>query len=132
MEKKRIRTPLPTGDAEEPTGPRDTFLHSFFKKGAQLVEDLLRENERLRCRVDDLEVNNTALRTQLASDEAIREALRKIEQLEREKHDLISRATEAAAQSTRSIARYVEVENDLAELANLYVAGDQLHSTLQL
>jgi GAF domain-containing protein len=132
MEKKRIRTPLPMGDAEEPTGQRDSFLHSFFKKGAQLVEDLLRENERVRRRNADLEADNTALRTQLASDEAIREALRKIEHLEREKHDLISRATEAAAHSTRSVARYVEVENDLAELANLYVAGDQLHSTLDL
>jgi GAF domain-containing protein len=129
MEKKRIRTPLPTGASEEP-GQRDTFLHSFFKKGALLVEDLLRENERLQLRVVELEAANAALRTQLASDEAIREALRKIEQLEREKHDLISRATRAAAESSRSIERYVEVENDLAELANLYVASDQLHSTL--
>src|SRR5579885_502794 len=103
MEKKRIRTPLPTDDAEEPTGQRDSFLHSFFKKGAQLVEDLLRENERLRKRVNELEDEGTALRTQLASDEAIREALRKIEQLEREKHVLVSRAAEAAEHSSRSI-----------------------------
>jgi GAF domain len=136
MEKKsreRVRPPVTGEDtAEEASGHRDSFLHSFFKKGAQLAEELLKENERLRRRVNELEEANASLRTQLASDEAIREALRKIEHLEHEKHDLMSRATEAAAHSTRSIARYVEVENDLAELANLYVASDHLHSTIDV
>jgi GAF domain-containing protein len=135
MEKEshdRVRTPEAEGGAHEASGQRDTFLHAFFKKGAQLADELLKENERLSQRVADLEAANASLRTQLASDDAIREALRKIEQLEREKHDLLSRAAEATASSRRSVARYVEVENDLAELANLYVAGDQLHSTLEL
>jgi GAF domain-containing protein len=135
MEKKsreRVRAPLTEEGPAEATGQRDSFLHSFFKKGAQLVEDLLKENERLRRRATELDEANASLRTQLASDATIREALRKIEQLERDKHDLLSAAAEAAAQSTRTIARYAEVENDLAELANLYVAGDQLHSTLDL
>lgn len=111
---------------------RDSFLHTFFKKGAQLTEDLLKENDQLRHRVLEIEEENTSLRTQLASDEAIRDALRKIEQLEREKHELLSHVSEVAAVSTRSLARYQEVENDLADLANLYVASDQLHSTLEL
>jgi GAF domain-containing protein len=66
------------------------------------------------------------------AEERIREALRRIEELEREKNDLLDRVTTEAAISTRSLARYMEVEGDLSNLANLYVAGDQLHSTLDL
>src|SRR5579862_5513010 len=78
---------------------RDSFVHTFFKKGAEFTEELLHENERLRKAQADVESENAALRTQLASDEAIRDLLRKIEDLEREKSLLLSNMREAEAVS---------------------------------
>jgi GAF domain-containing protein len=111
---------------------RDAFVHTFFKKGAEFTEELLKENERLRGQLRKVEQENASLRTQLASDEAIRDALRKIEQLEREKQDLLSQFSAAEAVTTRFTNRYAEIEEELSNLANLYVASYQLHSTMKL
>jgi len=101
---------------------RDAFIQQFFRKGAQFTEELLKENERLRDRINDLE------RAHLASDEAIRELIRKIEDLEREKQDLVSRSARAEAVKANFSQMYEEVEGELANFANLYVATAQLHS----
>jgi len=111
---------------------RDTFVHTFFKKGAEFTEELLRENERLRKHAIELESDNARLRTQLASDEAIRELLRTVDQLEKEKQQLLSHVHEAEANSTRYSSRHQEMEEELSNLANLYIASYQLHSTLRL
>src|SRR4029077_13830769 len=76
---------------------RDAFIQQFFRKGAQFTEELLKENERLRDQIGDLERENSKLRAHLASDEAIRELIRKIEDLEREKQDLVGRSAKAEA-----------------------------------
>lgn len=107
---------------------RDAFIQQFFKKGAQFTEELLKENERLRERISDLEHENGKLRAHLASDEAIRDLLRKIEELEREKVELLGRSARAEAVKDNFTAMYEEVEGELANFANLYVATAQLHS----
>jgi hypothetical protein len=111
---------------------RDSFVHTFFKKGAEFTEELLHENERIRKTLVDLECENAALRTQLASDKAIRDLLRKIDDLEREKRELLSHMHEAEAISTRFLNRHAQIEEELANLANLHVASWHLHSTLKL
>jgi hypothetical protein len=111
---------------------RDSFVHTFFKKGAEFTEELLRENERLRRNFHELERENAQLRSQLASDKAIRDLLQKIDDLEREKRELLSHMHEAEAISTRFINRYAQIEEELANLANLHVASWHLHSTLKL
>ncbi len=110
----------------------ETFVQQFFRKGAQLTEELLEENDQLRRMHLQLEAENAKLRTQLASDHAMRDLLRKIRQLEKEKGDLLSHVHEAEMQSTRFGARFHEMEEELAKLANLYVASYQLHSTLDV
>jgi len=62
----------------------------------------------------------------------MRDLLRKIKQLEKEKGDLLSHIHEAEMQSTRYGARFHEMEEELSKLANLYVASYQLHSTLDV
>ncbi len=121
--------------SERPPADRthvDTYVQQFFRKGAQLTEELLQENEQLRRAHVHLESENAALRTQLASDHAMRDLLRKIKQLEKEKDDLLSHVHEAELQSTRFGARFHEMEEELSKLANVYVASYQLHSTLNL
>jgi len=107
---------------------RDAFIQQFFRKGAQFTEELFKENERLRDRISDLEHENSKLRAHLASDEAIRELLRKIDDLEREKQDLLGRSARAEAVKANFSQMYEEVEGELANFANLYVATSQLHS----
>src|SRR3954468_21911388 len=107
---------------------RDAFIQQFFRKGAQFTEELLKENERLRDRMLEIEGENRKLRAHLASDEAIRDLLRKIEELEHEKGELVHRSARAEAVQDNFSAQYAEVEGELANFANLYVATSQLHT----
>jgi hypothetical protein len=111
---------------------RDAFLHSFFKRGAELSDELLRENRRLREQIGKLEEENTELRTQLASDRAIRDLLKKIDELEREKERLLSTVHEQEEITGEITNRFAQVEGELESFANLYVASFQLHSSLRL
>jgi hypothetical protein len=111
---------------------RESFVSTFFKKGAEFTEELVVENDRLRAALAEAERDNAALRTQLASDEAIRDLLRKIDELEREKQALLSHVHEAEASSTHFTSRHAQIEEELANLANLHVASYHLHSTLRL
>jgi hypothetical protein len=107
---------------------RDAFIQQFFRKGAQFTEELLKEEKLLRDRISELEQENSKLRAHLASDDAIRELIRKIEDLEREKQDLLGRSARAEAVKANFSQMYEEVEGELANFANLYVATSQLHS----
>jgi hypothetical protein len=122
----------PTASSDRPPEDlkkeRDAFIQQFFRKGAQFTEELLKENDRLRDRIAELETENGKLRAHLASDEAIRDLLRKIEDLEREKQELLSRSARAEAVRNNYTHMYEEVEGELANFANLYVATAQLHS----
>ncbi len=107
---------------------RDAFLHTFFKRGAELTEELVGDNTRLRERLANLEAENAALKTQLASDKAIRDLLKKINELEREKARLLSTVHEQSVMTNR----FAEIESELESFANLYVASFQLHSSLRV
>ncbi len=113
------------GDLKE---KRDAFLHTFFKRGAELTEELVGDNARLREQLQTLEEENAALKTQLASDKAIRDLLKKIDELEREKTRLLSAVREHAVVTNR----VTEIESELESFANLYVASFQLHSSLRV
>jgi hypothetical protein len=107
---------------------RDAFLHTFFRRGAELTEELVGENRPLRDQIASLEEENAALKTQLASDKAIRDLLTKIDELEREKARLLSRVHDQATITNR----FAEIESELESFANLYVASFQLHSSLSV
>jgi hypothetical protein len=114
--------------AAELKGKRDAFLQTFFRRGAELTDELVSENRRLRDQIGDLETENASLKTQLASDEAIRDLLKKIEELEREKARLLSTVNRQEEISNR----FAEIEAELESFANLYVASFQLHSSLRV
>ncbi|MCU0659328.1 MAG: GAF domain-containing protein [Polyangiaceae bacterium] len=115
---------------EELKKERDDFLKAFFRKGVELTEELVRERDLARQRLLFLEEENARLRAQVASGDAIRELLRKIEALEIEKERVLHQFQEVQVASTRQHASFSEIENELANLANLYVASYQLHASL--
>jgi hypothetical protein len=106
---------------------RDAFLHTFFKRGAELTDEIVHDNHRLRDQLAKVEAENAQLRTQLASDKAIRDLLLKIEELEREKDRLLSTVEEKEEITGQITNRFAEVESELESFANLYVASFQLH-----
>jgi GAF domain-containing protein len=106
---------------------RDAFLHTFFKRGAELTDEIVHDNHRLREQIAKLEAENTALKTQVASDRAMRDLLTKIEKLETEKQRLLSAVEEKEEITGQITNRFAEVESELEAFANLYVASFQLH-----
>lgn len=109
---------------------RETFVRTFLRKGVELTEELLRENGDLRDENQRLHRENTRLRTQVASDDAIRDLLKTIEALEEEKRQLLERSTRLERTQESDEGRYEEIEHELHDLANLYVASFQLHASL--
>jgi GAF domain-containing protein len=108
---------------------RDLLLQKL-RRGSKLTEDFISEYERLLDRLTALESENADLRAKVATDAAVRELLNKIEQLEAEKSELLSRFRRAEAMREQFTARVAEVETEFANLANLFVASNQLHSSL--
>ncbi|PIE05854.1 MAG: hypothetical protein CSA75_02590 [Sorangium cellulosum] len=109
---------------------RDEFISTFFKKGVRFTQEILGENESLHQHIQELETENAAMQLQIKSDQAIRELLTKISQLESEKAQLVSEVREVEAKTSAFETTCCEVENELSNLATLYVASRQLHSTM--
>jgi hypothetical protein len=126
---KRTRSPDSDAPAPDLKTERDEFLKKF-SRGSQLTEDFLKEHERMQTRLQDLESENAGLRAKVEADQAVRELLKKIDRLELEKSELVSRFHQAEAITTEFTARVQEVESEFANLANLFVASNQLHSSL--
>jgi hypothetical protein len=84
------------------------FVDSFFRKGAELASELIDANEKLRFRVVELEAELAAARQKLTGFNAAEAAARRYE------------------------ARFAEIEHENHNLASLYVAAYQLHSTLDV
>ena len=69
MTEMKVRPATPSDrPPEDLKKERDAFIQQFFRKGAQFTEELLKENERLRDQISDLERENSKLRAHLASD----------------------------------------------------------------
>jgi hypothetical protein len=108
---------------------RDQFLKKF-SGGAKLTEEFLREVEQLQERLRHVEAENAGLRAKVEADDAIRDLLAKIERLETEKRELLSRYHRVEEVNSEFTQRVQEVESEFANLANLFVASNQLHSSL--
>jgi hypothetical protein len=111
---------------------RETFVRNFLHKGVELTEDLIRENRGLENQVQKYQEENIRLRAQLASNDAIRELLTTIESLQQERSGLLSRSDELEKQHEVTSERYSQVEQELNDLASLYVASFQLSATLSV
>ncbi|WP_298036814.1 GAF domain-containing protein [uncultured Desulfuromonas sp.] len=108
----------------------EEFLH-MFKKGAEFTQDLLKENERLRFQVLDL--NEAAKKSGdvgSSSDDEFEKMRERLAVLESEKKEILDRIKHVEAENLDFANRYLEVETENNSLANLYIASYQLHSTL--
>jgi transcriptional regulator with GAF, ATPase, and Fis domain len=107
------------------TNKAEEFLQ-MFKKGEEFTKELLKENEKLRYRIAQLEESiarsGDETRIKLYED--------RIAMLEEELGSVRERFRQVEAENKDFASKYVEVEEENNNLANLYVASYQLHSTL--
>ena len=135
MSKADDKPELPELDLVE---SKREFIETFFKRGAEFTEELMRENEKLRFRVVQLEEERRALAASAQSPMpsagagALRELVARIEQLEAEREGLLSRFAGVEKLNRDIYDRYHDIERENNNLANLYVASFQLHSTMEL
>jgi transcriptional regulator with GAF, ATPase, and Fis domain len=103
----------------------DEFLQ-IFKRGEEFTKDLIKENERLRFRIAQLEESveqaGNEGKTRLYED--------RIKILEEELGSILDRYRKAEEENKDFASKYIDVEAENNMLANLYVASYQLHSTL--
>jgi hypothetical protein len=111
---------------------RETFVRNFLHKGVELTESLIRENRGLESELQKVQEENVRLRAQLASNDAIRELLTTIETLQHERAQLLNRSSELEKQRDLTTERQHAVEQELNDLASLYVASFQLSATLSV
>jgi hypothetical protein len=108
---------------------REQFIRTF-SRGAQLTKQFLEEFDALQSQLEALRHENSRLRAAIEADDAIRDLIRKIEHLEEERARLVSRQRQFEEASSDFNERFREMENDFANLANLFVATNSLHSSL--
>ena len=110
----------------------EEFLE-MFRKGQEFTQDLLKENERLRFQVvhleetvkKKLEAPDSGQQSSMSQDMA-----EQLAQYEARFAELETRLSEVEAENVDFVQRYIDVEEQNNNLANLYVASFQLHSTL--
>lgn len=107
-------------------GEREAFVRSVLRKGVEFTEELLSEHQELRQQNSALREENAQLRSQLASDGAIRELLQRIDRLEVERKQLLEQSTALENSRKHYEGRSHQVEQELNDLASLYVACYQL------
>jgi transcriptional regulator with GAF, ATPase, and Fis domain len=107
------------------TNKADEFLQ-MFKKGEEFTKEILKENEKLRYKIVELEglieKSGDNARTRLYEE--------RIKLLEDEMNSLKEKFRAVEEENKDFASKYLEVEEENNNLANLYVASYQLHSTL--
>lgn len=112
------------------SGKRAEEFLQLFKKGAEFTQELLRENERLRYRMLQLQGAVEPPEPAAPASEELTQLQRRIAILEQEKLEILERVQQVEAENIDFAKRYVEIEAENNQLANLYIASYQLHSTL--
>lgn len=105
---------------------------SLFRRGAEFTQELLKENERLRRRIAEMETQQLAASDDHQWEKLRRELVSRLHDLEREHETTIERLRMVEGENRQFAERYLEIEEENNNLASLYVASYQLHSTLDL
>jgi len=106
------------------------FLDSFFRKGAEFTRELLAEIDRLRRHQAVLEDELERQGRPQPSGSTLSELAAQIHGLAAERDHLRARLENIDSDDRKFSARYAEIERENNDLASLFVAQSQLHSTL--
>jgi len=114
---------------DDPAKKGQEFFQMFLK-AKEFTEELMRENERLRFKVANLQSAPGGPAPAGPPDDRVRELTERIRELESRLAELEARYRKVEEENKEFADRYIEIEEQNNNLANLYVASYQLHSTL--
>lgn len=117
--------------------PRELFSKGkdfldMYSKVATFTKELMDENSRLQGRVNALLTDREQALRVGSRDPEVAGLVRRVEELKREKQDILNQFQQVEEENKDFLNRYEEIELENNNLANLYVASYQLHSTLDL
>lgn len=121
----------PAGEPAVNGAPGGT-LRSYLKRGEDFIDEILRHNELLRLRVVQLESQLFMDNTPVPPPAAAHELRVVFEQLHKEHAEIERRLDEVASETEFNRERYEQIEEENDRLVNLFVAGHQLYSTMDL
>jgi hypothetical protein len=103
----------------------------MYNKVVEFTRELINQNEMLKKRVEDMKDEQKRLQSlnQTPNDVGLQ---KKIQKLRDEKHFLLEQYRQKEEETKNFLDRYYEIELENNNLANLYVASYQLHSTLDI
>jgi hypothetical protein len=104
-----------------------------MSRGLELTKDLIRENEKLRNELLELQSVQAAAARQPAQweDEQV-ELVSRVEALQGERNRLIDLLRRGEEKNRRAVGQCAEVEEEMNQLANFHVASSELHASLEL
>lgn len=121
---------------------REKDFRDLFKKGkdfvdmystvAEFTRQLMDENTKLQGRINELISERERQLSEGASDASEHSLIHKLERIKQEKHDILNQYRQVEEENKDFVQRYHEIESENNNLANLYVASYQLHSTLDI
>jgi nitrate/nitrite-specific signal transduction histidine kinase len=114
---------------DDPAKKGQEFFQMFLK-AKEFTEELMRENERLRFKVAQLESSPATPSAPGAPTDRVKLLTGRIQDLETRLAELETRYRKVEEENKEFADRYIEIEEQNNNLANLYVASYQLHSTL--
>ena len=120
-------------DRSEKESSRAHEVLNLFRRGAESANELLRENDRLRHQVAELGKEQRSVQSSAFGNEApCDETHEKVHGGQDGEPSIVQRLHALEVENRQFAERYVQVEEENAQLVNLYVASSQLHSTLEL
>ena len=101
----------------------------MYNKVSHFTQELISQNQELQSQLKKLEDDKGRILKEAGGVEE-QSIQKRIEQLRKEKEELLGRFKEMSQENKDFLERYREIEVENNNLANLYVASYQLHSTL--
>ncbi|MFQ5839745.1 MAG: GAF domain-containing protein [Candidatus Methylomirabilales bacterium] len=107
-------------------------LVEMLRKGKEFTDQLMKENERLRFRTLQLEkeVLDLQNQTQGSQGSPVQSLQEENKRLKEKLNHIEERFSEVEEENMDFATKYLEIQQQNENLANLYVASYQLHSTL--
>src|SRR5437899_7578983 len=114
---------------DDPAKKGQEFFQMFIK-AKEFTEEPMRENERMRFKVANLQPAGPVPSESAPASDRVSEPTGRIRALEGRLGELEARYRKVEEENKEFADRYIEIEEQNNNLANRYVASYQLHSTL--